>query len=89
MAVLIDRPAHGVQDASARADILVAGSIAIDLSSDYDGHDGATDSHPYLQTSNPGSMTQSIGGVGRNVALAAHRASTGTVRLCSMVGNDQ
>ncbi|RJE21281.1 IdgA domain protein [Aspergillus sclerotialis] len=73
---------------SSRADILVAGSVAIDLACDYHGENRVFGETPRLHTSNPGSILQSIGGVGRNVALAAHRASTGTVRLCSMVGND-
>lgn len=66
------------------ADILVAGSVAVDLSCDVDG------SSPQLHTSNPASVRNSIGGVGHNVARAAHLGGGGqlTVRLCSLVGND-
>ncbi|ETS87001.1 hypothetical protein PFICI_00829 [Pestalotiopsis fici W106-1] len=71
------------------ADIMVAGSVAIDLNCDYAGPGSANDPAPHLKTSNPSRISQSIGGVGRNVALAAHRVSGDMkVRLCSMVGND-
>ncbi|KAL6919268.1 hypothetical protein FSHL1_003249 [Fusarium sambucinum] len=70
-----------------KADILVAGSVAIDLSCDYAPKSGG--SSPVLHTSNPSSISQSIGGVGHNVALAAHSVSKhARVRLCSMVGDD-
>ncbi len=74
-------------------DILVAGSVALDLNCDYAGGmasgDGTTVSSPELHTSNPATISQSIGGVGHNIALAAHRVSEeGEVRLCSMVGDD-
>ena len=73
-------------------DVLVAGSVALDLNCDYAG--GIASGHgkavsPELHTSNPATVTQSIGGVGHNIALAAHRISEpGKVRLCSMVGDD-
>ncbi|KAL2127112.1 hypothetical protein VTI74DRAFT_11312 [Chaetomium olivicolor] len=73
-------------------DILVAGSVALDLNCDYAGGiapgSGKTAS-PALHTSNPATISQSVGGVGHNIALAAHRVSEeGKVRLCSMVGDD-
>ncbi|KAI1428197.1 Indigoidine synthase A like protein-domain-containing protein [Xylaria sp. FL1777] len=72
-----------------QADILVAGSVAVDLNCDYTGLNAIEDPFPQLHTSNPSHISQSIGGVGRNVALAAHRANEHTkVRLCSMVGRD-
>ncbi|KOS16684.1 Pseudouridine-metabolizing bifunctional protein [Escovopsis weberi] len=72
----------------ARADILVAGSVALDLSCDYAGSKKG-DLEPRAHTSNPASITQSIGGVGHNVALAAHLASRqARVKLYSMVGDD-
>lgn len=68
------------------ADILVAGSVALDLSCDYTG---GPDISPTLHTSNPASINQTVGGVGHNVALAAHKVSEeGKVRLCSVVGAD-
>lgn len=71
-----------------KADILVAGSVAVDLSCDYAGNKKG-DVSPQASTSNPASISQSIGGVGHNVALAAHRASASTkVKLCSLVGED-
>ena len=73
--------------ANKKTDVLVAGSIAVDLSCDYAGRKGSNS--PELHTSNPAAISQSIGGVGHNVALAAHRASTkATVKLCSLVGDD-
>ncbi|KAH9902216.1 Indigoidine synthase A like protein-domain-containing protein [Xylariomycetidae sp. FL2044] len=75
--------------AASSADILVAGSVAVDLSCDYAGEDFLENPSPHLHTSNPAHIGQSIGGVGRNVALAAQRVSQGTkVRLCSMIGDD-
>ena len=73
-------------------DVLVAGSVALDLNCDYSG--GVTSGNnktvsPALHTSNPSSISQSVGGVGHNIALAAHRISgEGKVRLCSLVGDD-
>ncbi len=67
---------------------MVAGSVALDLSCDYGGNVKKGVS-PEMQTSNPASISQTVGGVGHNVALAAHRMGpSSTVRLCSMVGND-
>ncbi|PKS06646.1 hypothetical protein jhhlp_007396 [Lomentospora prolificans] len=77
-----------------KADILVAGAVAIDLNCDYlsratSGTGVSEDITPKLHTSNPSRINQSVGGVGHNVALAAHRVSGDTrVRLCSMVGDD-
>ncbi|KAL2199290.1 Indigoidine synthase A like protein-domain-containing protein [Corynascus similis CBS 632.67] len=72
--------------------VLVAGSVALDLNCDYvgGGAPGSTKTvSPALHTSNPSSISQSVGGVGHNIALAAHRVSgEGKVRLCSMVGDD-
>lgn len=43
-----------------------------------------------MHTSNPASITSTLGGVGHNVALAIHRAGAGklNVRLCSFVADD-
>ncbi|KAF7550719.1 hypothetical protein G7046_g7927 [Stylonectria norvegica] len=71
-----------------KADILVAGSVALDLSCDFVTPKSGEVS-PALHTSNPSVISQSIGGVGHNVALAAHSVSRhARVRLCSMVGDD-
>ncbi|KAF4124003.1 pseudouridylate synthase / pseudouridine kinase [Geosmithia morbida] len=70
------------------ADIMVAGSVAVDLSCDYASAD-KTRVSPQPSTSNPATISQSIGGVGYNVALAAHRASgSGKVKFCSLIGDD-
>ncbi|KAJ9139192.1 IdgA domain-containing protein [Pleurostoma richardsiae] len=79
------------QASASQVDILVAGSVAVDLSCDYagDASAGAISVSPKLHTSNPATITQTVGGVGHNVALAAHRANyKSKVRLCSMVGDD-
>lgn len=70
-----------------RTDIIVAGSIAIDLSCDYAPYTKSSGTSPRPLTSNPAVIEQSIGGVGNNVATAAHLAG-GSVRLCSLVGDD-
>lgn len=69
-----------------KADVLVAGSVAIDLSCDYAPLDkkGTT---PIPQTSNPAIIKQSLGGVGHNVAVAASRKGS-SVLFCSVVGDD-
>lgn len=68
--------------------------MALDLSCDYVG-DGLgsenTDPAPRLHTSNPASIVPTVGGVGHNVALAAHAIGSPQgvrVRLCSLVGDD-
>jgi pseudouridylate synthase / pseudouridine kinase len=72
--------------ADTTVDVLVAGSLAIDSSCDYNPID--TDKTlPTLETSNPAIITQSLGGVGHNIATAAHYAGA-KVRLCSIVAND-
>ncbi|KAL6867860.1 Indigoidine synthase A like domain-containing protein [Trichoderma novae-zelandiae] len=79
---------QGTSSANSKADILVAGSVAVDLSCDYTNPQGG-DGQPQVHTSNPACISQSIGGVGHNVALAAHRASRqAQVKLSSMVGDD-
>lgn len=72
--------------------VFVAGSLAIDLSCDYalQNHGraaGGATLKPALNTSNPAIITQSLGGVGSNVARAAHLMGA-NVRLCSAVGDD-
>ncbi|KAK7952080.1 carbohydrate kinase-like protein [Apiospora aurea] len=84
-----EKPVIVKEKANKEAHVIIAGSVAVDLSCNYAGPDAATNASPHLHTSNPAQISQSIGGVGRNVALAAHRVSGSRgVRLCSMVGND-
>lgn len=80
-----------VKDSSSKADILVAGSVALDLNCNFhnDRHPDPKPVTPVLYTSNPAGITQSIGGVGHNVALAAQSVHRGLkVKLCSMIGSD-
>lgn len=77
--------------AEEKANLYVAGSLAIDLSCDFEPRlnepsDGAA-AKPSLHTSNPAQIAQSLGGVGSNVARAAHLMGA-RVRLCSAVGDD-
>ena len=68
--------------------MLVAGALAVDLSCDYAPLENCEDlAIPRLHTSNPAIISQSTGGVGHNVALAAHYAGASTL-LCSAVGDD-
>ncbi|EFX01566.1 indigoidine synthase a-like protein [Grosmannia clavigera kw1407] len=72
-----------------QADILVAGSVAIDLSCDYVSNNDSRPADLQLHVSNPAAIRQTVGGVGHNVALAAHRVSPSTrVKLCTLVGDD-
>lgn len=69
---------------------MVAGSIALDLSCDYTAPAGEGSKSPQMCASNPAAITQSVGGVGHNVALAAHRFGGGAVKvkLCSVIADD-
>lgn len=67
--------------------ILVAGSLAVDFSCDYTPLQSSNAPDLQLYTSNPAVITQSIGGVGYNVALAAKHVGA-SVRLCSIVADD-
>lgn len=79
-------------------DILVLGSVAVDLSCDYSPKKEISKKWrpetdfsivPKMHTSNIATISQSVGGVGHNVALAAHRAGSSLdVRLHSAVADD-
>ncbi|KAH0537880.1 hypothetical protein FGG08_005432 [Glutinoglossum americanum] len=72
------------------ADILVAGSLAIDLSCDFTplaSPPNKAEISPQPHTSNPSIISQTIGGVGFNITTAAYLCGTST-RLCSVVGDD-
>lgn len=77
-----------------QSDIIVLGSVAIDLSCNYspESRHGAssttTDVAPKLHTSNIATIIPTIGGVGHNVALAAQRAGGHPVSLRSLVAKD-
>ena len=69
-------------------DVIVAGSLAIDLSCDFVPTNTPAALHqPQPHTSNPASIRQSLGGVGQNIATALHYLKT-SVRLCSSVADD-
>jgi pseudouridine-5'-phosphate glycosidase/pseudouridine kinase len=69
-------------------EVIVAGALAVDYSCDFrplaESHENTS---PVLHTSNPAAISQSLGGVGHNVALAAHLLGR-RVSLCSLVGDD-
>lgn len=68
-------------------DVMVIGSLAADTSCDYDPFDDNADASPLLSTSNPARITQSSGGVGRNVATAAQYAGA-QVGFASVLADD-
>ena len=69
--------------------VVVAGSVALDLSCDFDTVlDETSSSQPQLHTSNPAIISQSLGGVGANVATALHFLGV-PARLCSVVSDDE
>jgi pseudouridine-5'-phosphate glycosidase/pseudouridine kinase len=73
-----------------RADILVAGSIAIDTACNHipSRHSASLASvTPQLHTSEPARISQTLGGVGYNITRAAGLVGA-SVRLCSAVGDD-
>ena len=76
------------QDQVERANILVAGAVAIDSSCDYAPvTEHCTNIAPVPQTSNPAIIKQNLGGVGHNVALAASYVGSSVV-FCSVVADD-
>ena len=76
-------------DSDGPADILVAGSIALDSSCDIATPTSQSIDlkNPELGTSNPAIIKQTLGGVGNNVSTAARLLGI-KVRLCSAVAND-
>ena len=69
-------------------DVIVAGSLAIDLSCDYIRSPTENlSSQPQFHTSNPASITQTLGGVGQNIATALHYLGS-SPRLCSSIAAD-
>jgi len=68
-------------------DVFIAGSLAVDLACDYSPRMSTSPVSPEAHTSNPAIISQSLGGVGYNVAHAAHLMGA-KVRLCSAVGDD-
>ncbi|WEW57984.1 hypothetical protein PRK78_003451 [Emydomyces testavorans] len=69
-------------------DVLVAGSLAIDLACDFTPSSGGGDQiSPALYTSNPAVISRSPGGVGYNVALASSYLGS-PVLFCSVVADD-
>ncbi|TAQ87679.1 hypothetical protein B7494_g3973 [Chlorociboria aeruginascens] len=87
------------QQKTPKIDLIVFGSVAVDISCDYsptalepvDGDFSAVAKviSPALHTSNRAVINQSIGGVGHNVALATQRIGGDiSVRLSTLVGSD-
>ncbi|KAL2817411.1 Indigoidine synthase A like protein-domain-containing protein [Aspergillus granulosus] len=68
-----------------KVDVLVAGSLAIDLACDF--VTAGQETIPASQTSNPAVIEQSLGGVGHNVAFASKSLGS-SVMFCSVVGDD-
>ena len=70
------------------AEIVVAGSIALDLICDYDAQAAKRSGGQLkLYTSNPVVIQENIGGVGRNIATATHFLGLNT-RLCTVLAHD-
>ncbi|MCJ1396629.1 hypothetical protein MMC18_009520 [Xylographa bjoerkii] len=71
------------------ADVLVAGSLAIDTTCNYnsDKESKTKVGSPEMHTSNPAIITQSLGGVGQNIASALNYLGT-PVQFCSAVAAD-
>nr|OQO25954.1 hypothetical protein B0A51_06278 [Rachicladosporium sp. CCFEE 5018] len=65
----------------------VRGTLALDYACDHKPRSGSTSTGLEMHTSNPAQISQSLGGVGHNVARAAHLMGAG-VQFCSAVGDD-
>lgn len=84
----ISDPIRTTSSRADAADVIVAGSLAVDLSCNYIRQPIPNpSSQPQLYTSNPASITQTLGGVGQNVATAIHYLGT-SLRLCSTIADD-
>ena len=72
-----------------RANVLVAGSLAVDINCSYnpDKESKTKSAGPDMHTSNPAIVSQSLGGVGQNVASALNYLGT-QVQFCSAVAAD-
>ncbi|KAI6802408.1 IdgA domain protein [Hortaea werneckii] len=70
-----------------KSTVFVAGSLNVDLACDFITGSSSNAQSPELQTSNRAKIAQSLGGVGYNVARAAHLMGA-SARLCSAVGDD-
>lgn len=71
-----------------KAEVLVAGSLAIDYSCDFSPLSKSDKNPtPVLHTSNPSIIEQQLGGVGQNVAQAAKYVGSSLV-FCSLVADD-
>lgn len=70
-------------------DVLVAGSLAVDLCCDFiPSQKRSISISPLLHTSNHAAISQRLGGVGQNIATAVQHAGT-SVQLCSVTGDDE
>lgn len=69
------------------SNVVVAGSVAIDFACDYAPLMKDAGSQPVLQVSNPSVISQSLGGVGHNVARAVNYMGISTT-LCSVIADD-
>ncbi|CAN6662417.1 hypothetical protein TRVA0_034S00518 [Trichomonascus vanleenenianus] len=78
---ITEKPAH-TNPAITPASTIVVGTLALDMTCNLEGTGDAL-----LNTSTPGKVETSVGGVGHNVALAASYAGPST-RLVSEVGPD-
>jgi pseudouridine-5'-phosphate glycosidase/pseudouridine kinase len=75
-------------EALSKADVVVAGALAVDFSCDYAPFTTSTSqTDPLPHTSNPAVITQTLGGVAHNIAKTVHLLGT-PVRLHSAVGDD-
>ncbi|MCJ1397640.1 hypothetical protein MMC11_000836 [Xylographa trunciseda] len=72
-----------------QADVIVAGSLAVDTTCNYnpDRESKTKVGSPDMHTSNPAIITQSLGGVGQNVASALNYLGI-PVQFCSAVAAD-
>ncbi|KAF2760132.1 IdgA domain-containing protein [Pseudovirgaria hyperparasitica] len=75
---------------TANTEVIVAGALAVDFACDYTPFSGTpseTSTTPQLHTSNPSRITQTLGGVGHNIAKALHYLGS-SVSLCTAIGDD-
>ena len=83
----LDAGAEDTTEVVKGAEVVVAGALAVDLACDYAPLAKQDTPSPILHTSNPSSISQSVGGVGHNVAMAMNYLGS-KVLFCSAVADD-
>lgn len=87
MPSVVDEFVDRLSNQPSQYDVVVIGSLVADISSTHAPFSSSGPSAPKHGSSNPAVITQCVGGVAHNIALAAHYLGA-NVLLCSVVADD-